>query len=88
MCIFYRGSLKQVRKPVLAGRLQEVVRPLCAVTSSSHRVPGGQLSFQPVTAGNDRIGVVPLERWDVEVAPADNQAGEYCRPWPAECWTC
>lgn len=53
-------------------------RPLCAITSSSHSVPGSQLSFQPGTAGNDRISMVPLERWDVELAPADNPAGGQC----------
>ena len=67
-----------------APHLQEVGRPLCAITSSSHSVPGGQLSFQPGTAGNDRIGMVPLERWDVELAPADNPAGAGQR---SDCFT-
>ena len=56
--------------------MQEASRPLCIITASSHAVPGGQLSFQPGTAGNDRIGTVPLERWDVDIAPLDNPAGE------------
>ena len=30
---------------------------------------------QPGVAGNDRISVVPLERWDVELPAADNPSG-------------
>lgn len=58
--------------------VQEAARPMCVLTASSHNVPGGQLHFQPQSCGNDRIGVVPLERWDVEEAPLDNPAGTYC----------
>lgn len=57
------------------GSLPAPARPLCAITGSAHSVPGGQLAFQPGTTGNDRITPVPLERWDVELAPADAPTG-------------
>ena len=59
--------------------VQEAAHPMCVITASSHIVPGGQLHFQPQTCGNDRIGVVPLQRWDVEEAPFDNPAGKCCQ---------
>lgn len=52
-------------------------RPLCAITAAAHAVPGGSLTFQPGSAGNDRITPVPLERWDVEASPADSPGGEW-----------
>jgi hypothetical protein len=74
LCTHHTSLITHLCFPLIP-YIQEVGRPLCAITSSSHSVPGGQLSFQPGTAGNDRIGMVPLERWDVELAPADNPAG-------------
>lgn len=62
----------------LAAVAEQAARPLCAITASSHTVPGGQLGFQPGAAGNDRISTVPLERWDVGLPPADNPAGALC----------
>ncbi len=55
------------------------------ITASSHDVPGGQLGFS-AAAGNDRITPVPLERWDIEVPPADAPTGGALRAscrWPA-----
>ena len=44
---------------------------LAAVTAIDHRVPGW--SLQPlVVEGNDRITLVPLERWDTDVPPPEN----------------
>jgi hypothetical protein len=67
---------------VTAGtELQVSERPLLAITSSSHCVPGGQLAFQPNLSGNDRVGAPPLERWDVEVAPSDTPTGMHSCWW-------
>jgi len=48
-------------------------RPVVVITASSHTVPGGDLSHRPAH-GNDRITLVPLERWDVDSPPPDNPA--------------
>jgi acyl transferase domain-containing protein len=45
-------------------------RPLCVITASACSAPGGNLAPQS-TKGNDRITLVPLERWDVGPPPAD-----------------
>ena len=69
-------------------------RPLHVITSSAHSVPGGELSYHSML-GNDRIGVVPLERWEVDAAPPDNPTGKICmhRCSPGlrhtgRCWCC
>lgn len=60
----------------LAAAQAAAARPLCAITGSSHTVPGGQLGYRGgLPGGNDRISVVPLERWDVDLAPGDAPAG-------------
>ena len=45
--------------------------PMCVVTSAAHEVPGGSLNLQ-FQNGNDRITLVPLERWDTDISPLDN----------------
>ena len=44
--------------------------PLCVITSAASSVPGGTL-VPRLARGNDRITLVPLERWDVDVASVD-----------------
>ena len=51
---------------------------VCVVSGSAHSVPGGKLGWQGA-AKNDRITRVALERWDTEIAPADNPAGALLR---------
>ena len=45
---------------------------LCAISTISGVVPGGDLEYTSVH-GNDRITQVPLERWDVDIPPSDNE---------------
>lgn len=47
-----------------------IERPFCVITASACAAPGGSLATQ-ATKGNDRITLVPLERWDVGPPPAD-----------------
>jgi len=44
----------------------------CAIKAISGSVPGGHLEYSH-TNGNDRISKVPLERWDVDQPPYDNE---------------
>ena len=62
-----------IAKPVKAvdichGNQKDV--PLCIVTSEAHEVPGGSLNIQS-RHGNDRISLVPLERWNIDYGPLD-----------------
>jgi len=45
-------------------------RPVHVITASSHAISGGSLRYR-VTGGNDRIRMVPLERWDVDTPSLD-----------------
>jgi len=47
-----------------------IERAFCILTASACAAPGGTLVPQ-ATQGNDRIALVPLERWDVGPPPAD-----------------
>ena len=62
-----------VRGPDLAIAVADTVllTAPCLITGSSHLVPGGNLRWRQA---NDRILVVPLERWDIDIAPSDNPA--------------
>jgi acyl carrier protein len=44
------------------------------ITAAAHKVPGGSLHYTPAQ-GNDRIGLVPLERWDTDTPPPDVPSG-------------
>ena len=44
---------------------------LMIITSTAHNVPGGTLT-KLIVQGNDRVGSVPLERWDVDMPAPDN----------------
>lgn len=50
-----------------------IERPFCVITASACAAPGGSLTPQ-AAKGNDRIALVPLERWDVGPPPADAAA--------------
>jgi acyl carrier protein len=47
-------------------------RQVCVVTGAAHAVPGGALDWRPA-GGNDRVELVPLERWDAGPPPADDR---------------
>lgn len=68
------GGVLNLDAPLLP-HVQEPARAVCTITAAAHAVPGGQLSLQPAYSGNDRISVVPLERWDVQLPAADNPSG-------------
>lgn len=69
-------SAKMVAVPMEPPRTKEIA-PLATnkrvpwvITAGEHLVSGGDLERTPLR-GNDRIVCVPLERWDVDVPPAD-----------------
>ncbi len=59
--------------PSLPPSVTAIERPVCVITASACAAPGGSLAPQ-ATKGNDRITLVPLERWDVGPPPADAAA--------------
>jgi len=67
--------------PAVVGSVDEQVLSLavgksemdtCGITSIAGIVPGGDLEYTNYK-NNDRITIVPLERWDIDQAPTDNQ---------------
>ncbi len=65
------GGVQQAESVVLAPLpALPAERLLCVITASACSAPGGNLALQS-TKGNDRITLVPLERWDVGPPPTD-----------------
>ena len=66
-------ALAAAPTPALHQQAQLAVRAPCVITAAAHCVPGGQLKYS--VGAPDRISVVPLERWDTELAPTDVPTG-------------